>query len=121
MSDQQRGGSEGGAAPDDMAGAFDLGALLDQAQQMQQQLLAAQQEQASQVVTGESAGGKVRVEMTGSGEFRSVSIDPGVVDPGEVDLLEDLVLTALRDAANRAAELQAQTMRGLGLGDLLDG
>lgn len=106
MSDQEQGGIDG----------LDLGALLNQAQEMQQQLMAAQQEQANQVITGEAAGGKVTVEMTGTGEFRAVRIDPGVVDPDEIDLLEDLVLAALRDAASKAAELQADAIRGLGLG-----
>jgi DNA-binding YbaB/EbfC family protein len=111
MSDQDNSGLQG----------LDLGALLNQAQEMQQQLMAAQQEQANQVVTGEAAGGKVRVEMTGAGEFRAVRIDPGVVDPDEIDLLEDLLLAALRDASTKAADLQAQAMRGLGggLGGLL--
>jgi nucleoid-associated protein EbfC len=106
MSDQDNTGAQG----------FDLGALLDQAQAIQQQMMAAQQEQANQVVTGEAAGGKVRVEMTAAGDFRAVRIDPGVVDPDEIDLLEDLVLTALRDASAKAAEAQAEAMRGLGLG-----
>lgn len=95
---------------------FDLGALLNQAQEMQQQLMAAQAEQANQVISGEAAGGKVRVDMTGAGEFRAVHIDPGVVDADEIDLLEDLVLAALRDASAKAADLQAEAMRGIGLG-----
>lgn len=110
MSDQEQGGMDG----------LDLGALLSQAQEMQQQLLAAQQEQANQVVVGEAAGGKVAVEMTGAGEYRSVRIDPGVVDPDEIDLLEDLILAALRDASTKAGALQVEAMRGLGLGDAGD-
>lgn len=119
MSDAPHGGSDdepGGG----MAG-LDLGALLSQAQEMQQQLMAAQQDQANQVVTGEAAGGKVAVDMTGAGEFRAVRIDPGVVDPDELDLLEDLLLAALRDATAKAAELQAEAMRGMGLGGGLGG
>jgi nucleoid-associated protein EbfC len=106
MSDQEQGGLDG----------LDLGALLNQAQEMQQQLMAAQAEQANQVVAGRPGGGKVTIEMTAAGEYRSVRIDPGVVDPDEVDLLEDLVLAALRDASAQAADLQAEAMKGLGLG-----
>jgi nucleoid-associated protein EbfC len=106
MTDPDHGGTDG----------LDLGALLDQAQAMQQQLLAAQEEQANRVVTGAAAGGKVTVDMTGAGEFRAVRIDPGLVDPDDVELLEDLVLAALRDATAKAADVQAEAMRGLGLG-----
>jgi len=97
---------------------LDIGSLLSQAQAMQQQLAAAQEEQASRVVTGEAAGGKVQVDMTGAGEFRAVRIDPGVVDVDEIDLLEDLLLAALRDASAKAAELQEEAMKGAGLGGL---
>jgi nucleoid-associated protein EbfC len=107
MSDQDNSGLPEG---------LDIGALLNQAQEMQQQLMAAQAEQANQVITGESAGGKVRIEMTAAGDFQAVHIDPGVVDADEIDLLEDLVLAALRDASVKAAEAQAEAMRGLGLG-----
>lgn len=119
MSDVPQGGSDD--EPDGGIAGLDLGALLSQAQEMQQQLMAAQQDQANQVVTGEAAGGKVAVDMTGAGEFRAVRIDPGVVAPDELDLLEDLLLAALRDATAKAAELQAEAMRGMGLGGLLGG
>lgn len=112
MSDQDNSGGLPG---------LDLGALLNQAQEIQQQMMAAQQEQANQVVTGESAGGKVQVEMTAAGEYRAVRIDPGVVDTDEIDLLEDLVLAALRDASAKAADAQAEAMKGLGLGGGLGG
>ena len=97
---------------------LDLGALLEQAQAMQEQMAAAQEAQAEQVVTGTAAQGMVTVEMTGAGQFRSVSISPDVVDPEDVELLEDLVLAALRDAAAQVMELQQDTLGGLDLGGL---
>ncbi len=101
----------------------DLGALLRQAQAMQEQLMAAQQAAAGMIHEGVAGGGKVRVSVTGTGEFQSVSIDPSVIDPSDAELLEDLVLAALRDAAARvaAASQQAtqQAMGGLDLGGLL--
>lgn len=97
-------------------GGFDLGALVEQAQAMQEQLVQAQEEQAAQVVTGTAGGGKVSVEMTGGGEFRNVSIAPDAVDPDDVELLEELVLAALRDAGSQIAEMQEQSMGGLDLG-----
>jgi len=98
-----------------MTEGFDPQSLLAQALEMQQRLVQAQEEAASQTIEGSAGGGKVKVLMTGTGEVTSVRIDPSVVDPAEVDLLEDLVVAALRDAANRVAELAEQR---LGLGGL---
>lgn len=99
-------------------GGFDFGGLLEQAQAMQQQMAAAQEAQAQEVVNGSAGNGLVKVEMTGAGEFRSVSIDPTAVDPDDVEMLEDLVLAALRDAASKVMELQEESMGGIGLPDL---
>ena len=107
-------------ADDLQPGGFDLSGLLEQAQAMQQQMEAAQEAQAQQVVTGSAGGGKVEVEMTGAGAFQSVSIAADVVDPDDVEMLEDLVLAALRDAAAQVMELQQQTMGGMDLPDLGD-
>jgi len=98
-----------------MTEGFDPQSLLAQALEMQQRLVQAQEEAASQTIEGSAGGGKVKVLMTGTGEVTAVRIDPSVVDPAEVDLLEDLVVAALRDAANRVAELAGQR---LGLGGL---
>lgn len=100
-------------------GGLDFGAILEQAQAMQEQVQAAQESQAAQVVTGSAGGGKVTVEMTGAGEYRNVSIAPDAVDPDDVELLEELVLAALRDARAQISELQEAAMDniGLGLGD----
>ncbi len=100
------------------AGGLDLGALLEQAQAMQEQVQAAQEEQAAQIVTGSAGGGKVTVEMTGGGVYRNVSIAPDAVDPDDVELLEELVLAALRDAGAQIAELQEATMNELGIPDI---
>ncbi len=97
------------------AGGFDFGAILEQAQAMQQQVQAAQETQAAQVVTGSAGGGKVTVEMTGSGDYRNVTIAPDAVDPDDVELLEELVLAALRDAGAQIAELQEATISDIGL------
>ena len=99
----------------------DLGGLLSQMQQMQQQLMDAQQTAAGQVVEGRSGGGVVTVTVTGGLEFREVTIDPSVVDPEDVEMLQDLVLAAVRDAVTRANELNRQALGGLGLGAGLEG
>ena len=99
----------------------DLGALLQQAQQMQQQLMEAQAAAAEQVHEGVAGGGAVHITVTGGMEFRSVTIRPDAVDPNDVDMLQDLVLAALHDAVNKVNAAQQQALGGLGgaLGGLL--
>ena len=96
----------------------DLGGLFEQAQKMQQQLMDAQARAAEQVVEGHAGGGVVKVEVTGGLDFRSVTIDPEVVDPADVEMLQDLVLAAIHDAMARVQELQQDAMGGLGMGGL---
>ena len=99
----------------------DLGNLLSQMQQLQQHLMDAQASAAARVVEGRSGGGAVKVKVTGSMDFQSVTIDPTVVDPGDIDMLQDLVLAAVRDAVAQANELNSQALGGLGLGGGLEG
>lgn len=97
-----------------MADGPDLGALLQQAQQMQQQLMAAQAEAAEQLHEGQAGGGAVRITVTGGMEFQAVAIRPDAVDPDDVEMLEDLVLAALRDAVGKVTSAQQQALGGLG-------
>lgn len=99
-------------------GGFDLNNLVEQAQAMQNQMMAAQEEQARQTIVGSAGGGKVTVEMTGGGEYQKVTIAPDAVDPKDVELLEELVLAAIRDASAQMAELQNKTMGNIGLPDI---
>jgi nucleoid-associated protein EbfC len=100
-------------------GQPDLQMIMQQAQKMQEQLIAAQAELASAEVTGQAGNGLVQVTMTAAGEVRQVRIDPQVVDPDDVDTLQDLVVGALHDASRAAQQLQAEKMGPLagGLGD----
>ena len=100
---------------DDETGGFDIGALMKQAQAMQEQLMAAQAAAAEEVVEGSAGGGLVKVTVTGGMEFRSVKIDPSAVDPNDVDLLEDLLLAAIHDAVAKAQDVSQQALGGLGL------
>jgi DNA-binding YbaB/EbfC family protein len=103
----------------------DMNAILQQAMAMQQQLVAAQQAVQEQTVEGSAGGGAVKVTMTGGGEVARVQIAPSVVDPADVEMLEDLVVAALHDAASKVAAMQQQAMGGFGdlggLGGLLGG
>ena len=108
----------GGLAGAMGGGGFDLGAILEQAQAMQEQMQAAQESQAAQTITGTSGGGMVTVEMTGGGEYRNVSIAPEAVDPDDIELLEELILAALRDAGAQLAELQESAMDSIEMPDI---
>jgi hypothetical protein len=88
--------------------------ILQQAQKMQRRLAAAQDELATASVTGQAGNGLVTVTTTAAGEVTAVSIDPKVVDPSDVETLQDLLLGALADAAREAKDLQAQKLGPLG-------
>ena len=99
----------------------DMGGLLAQMQQMQQRLMDVQQAAAAQVVEGSAGGGMVTIRVTGGMDIVNVTIDPSVVDPADVDMLQDLVLAAMRDAVARANDLNRQALGGFGLGGGLEG
>ncbi|OGV46048.1 MAG: nucleoid-associated protein, YbaB/EbfC family [Legionellales bacterium RIFCSPHIGHO2_12_FULL_42_9] len=74
--------------------------LMKEAQKMQQRMQEAQQELSQLVVTGESGGGSVKVEMTGRHDVRKVSIKPSLIDE-EIEMIEDLVAAAVNDAVRK--------------------
>jgi DNA-binding YbaB/EbfC family protein len=111
---------------DNPLGGFDLNSLLETAQAMQSQLAEAQEAQAAELLTGSAGGGKVEVDVMGNGEFQAVRINPDVVDPDDVEMLNDLVLAALRDATKQITDLQSDALGGVtegmdlgGLGGML--
>jgi len=99
-------------------GGIDFGALLSQLGQVQENLQHAQEEAAAEEVEGSSGGGAVKVRVTGALEFLDVEIDPSVVDPSDVEMLEDLVLAAVRDGLEKASGLATSALGNLGLGGL---
>lgn len=104
-------------------GGLDLGALLQQAQQMQDQLQDAQQRLAEATVDGTVAGGAVTVTVTGAGELTAVSISPDAIDGTDAEALADLgdlVVAAFRDARAKVDELAEQMLGPLagGLPDM---
>jgi len=104
-------------------GTPDLGLIVRQAQQMQQNIMRAQAELAEAEVTGSAGGGLVQAIVTGSGELLDIVIDPSVVDPADVETLADLVVAAIRDANREARELSERTMGPLtgGMASMADG
>ncbi|MET0318208.1 MAG: YbaB/EbfC family nucleoid-associated protein [Rhodococcus fascians] len=101
-------------------GQPDMSALLAQAQQVQQKLMEAQEQLANTEVHGQAGGGLVQVTMKGSGEVVGVSIDPKVVDPDDVETLQDLIVGALTDAARQVTILAQDRLGPLagGMGEL---
>jgi DNA-binding YbaB/EbfC family protein len=87
--------------------------LMRQMQRMQQDMESAQAALASETVEGSAGGGVVKATATGNGELRAMSIAPEVVDPEDVEMLEDLVVAAVTEALRAAQELQAKTMGGV--------
>ena len=85
-----------------------MGNLQRMAQQMQQEMLRVQRELEATNVDGTSGGGVVKAVVTGKQELVSLAIDPSVVDPGDVEMLQDLVVAAVNDAL-RAARDVAET------------
>lgn len=90
--------------------------ILAQAQQMQAQLQAAQQEILATTVVGNAGNGLVTVTMAGNGEVSAVTVDPKVVDPEDVETLQDLLLGAFKDAHNKVANVAEEKMGPLSQG-----
>src|SRR3954466_5311256 len=92
--------------------------MLKQVQQMQAEMMKAQEQLKTEVVEASAGGGMVTVKVTGDLEVTEVKIDPGAVDPEDVDMLQDLVLAATNEALRSAREMAANKLGGVtgGLG-----
>ena len=87
-----------------------MGNLAKMAQQMQADMARVQAELESMTLEGTAGGGAVSAVVTGKGDLVSVRIDPSVVDPDDVEMLQDLVTAAVTDALRRAREAAEQKM-----------
>jgi len=98
---------------------MDITKLMKQAQKMQKQVQDAQSQLANRTVEAVIAGGKVTVVATGAGDITSIKIAKDVVDPEDVEMLEDLVLTGVKQAIEKGRDLAASEMKkvtgGIGL------
>lgn len=94
--------------------------MMQQVQKMQQEMQQAQEELAKETVTASAGGGAVKVTVTGGLEVVSVEIDPDVVDPEDVEMLQDMVLAATNEAVNSSQEMASKRLGGItgGLGDM---
>jgi len=96
-----------------MADGPDLGALMQQAQMMQQRMMEAQEAARQKTVEASAGGGMVTVVVTGGMELKSIKIDPSVIDPKDVGMLQDLVLAAVNQGLQKAQELMATEMQSV--------
>jgi DNA-binding YbaB/EbfC family protein len=99
-----------------VAGQFKM---MKQLQQMQERMLKVQEELGEKSVEGSAGGGMVSVRVSGHQKLLSVTIKPEVVDPADVDMLQDLVLAAVNDALEKSRQLAQKELStvtgGLGL------
>ena len=100
--------------------------MMRQVQKMQADMVAAQEALAAETVEASVGGGMVTAVVSGAGDLQKVTISPDVVDPDDVEMLEDLVVAAVVEATRMAQELAQERMGGLtagldigGLGGLL--
>ena len=91
----------------------DIMKILQQAQQMQGRLQEMQAALEGQTVSASAGGGMVTVEADGKGQLRRIKLDPSVVNPADVEMLEDLVLAAVNEAQTRATSLYEEEMKKL--------
>ncbi len=84
--------------------------MMNQLQQMQKKMMKAQEDLGNAEVEGTAGGGVVTVTMNGHREVKAIKIDPDVVDPEDVEMLQDMLMAAITDASKKASDLSEQMM-----------
>lgn len=90
-----------------------MNAMMKQAQTLQKKMLQAQQDMAAQTVEATSGGGMVKVLANGAQKIESIVFEKEVVDPEDIEMLQDLVLAAVNDALNKSQEMVSKEMKKL--------
>lgn len=88
-----------------------LAGLMKQASQMQARMEEVQTSLTNLTVEGQSGAGLVKIALSGKGEMRSITIDPKLAEPGEIEMLQDLILAAFGDARTKSEAAAAEEMR----------
>lgn len=99
-------------------GGMNMNALMKQAQKMQKQMEETQAALAEQIIETTSGGGAVKISITGKREIKEIKINPDVVDPDDVEMLEDLILSAVNEALRQADEMANGAMSRIAGGSL---
>ena len=94
-----------------MGGGMNMQAMIKQAQKMQQDMLKAQDEIAAMETEATAGGGAVKAVVRGTNTLKALEIKPEVVDPDDVEMLQDLVLAAVNEAFRLASEKSEQSMK----------
>jgi DNA-binding YbaB/EbfC family protein len=97
---------------------MDIMKMMKQAKDMQEKMATLQAEMAEETIEGTAGGGMVTITLSGKGELSAVKIDPSLLVPDDVEILEDLLIAAHSDAKNKADQMMAEKTQGLmsGLG-----
>jgi nucleoid-associated protein EbfC len=93
---------------------FDMQKILQQAQKVQQEMEKVKEEAKNKIITSESGGGMVKVTMNGNQDLLEIKLSKEVVDPNDIEMLEDLIVAAVNKAIQDSGELVRQDMSKLG-------
>ncbi len=96
-----------------LGGLADMGKMMKAAQEMQTKIAELQEGLQSTIVTGESGAGLVKATATAKGELTALEIDPSIFNPEEKEVVEDLILAAIKDAQQKASDKSQEEMRKL--------
>ncbi|MFO7631454.1 MAG: YbaB/EbfC family nucleoid-associated protein [Caldilinea sp.] len=113
MSKKRGFGGGGGGRGGFGGGAPNMGNIMSQVQKLQEEMEKTQASLATEELTVSAGGGAVSVVVTGAREFKSVTIKPEVIDPEDVEMLQDLLLAAFNDALAQVKQLEEERMGSL--------
>ena len=106
MSKKRRGGPP-------MPGGANMGGMMQQIQQMQQEMMKAQEQLADETVEVTAGGGMVTIVITGHQRIQSITLKPEVVDPDDLEMLQDLLVAAVNQAVEQSQAMAAERLEGL--------
>ena len=104
----KKGGYSGGMG----GGGFNMQQMMKQAQKMQQDIANAQEELKTKEIEVSAGGGVVNIVITGDKQIKSIKLDPQVVDPDDIEMLQDLLIAGINEANAKADELASSIMGG---------
>ncbi|MBW3622804.1 MAG: YbaB/EbfC family nucleoid-associated protein [Armatimonadetes bacterium] len=90
-----------------------IGNLMKEAQKTAERMQSLEQELAQERIEASSGGGMVKATVTGAGQLLEINIDPKVVDPDDVEMLQDLIITAVRDGLEQATKIREERIQGI--------
>lgn len=99
-----------GGFPRNMGGMGNMNSMIKQAQKMQEEMLKAQESLGEQVIETSVGGGAVSVKVNGKKEVMEIKLSPEAVDPDDVEMLEDMIVSAVNEALRKADEAAAGSL-----------